>query len=117
LFDLLAAATCGLRIRPTNGIQKTPYQLWIQQAINASYNVVHAPLTASAAKLFNNSAAMNYFTTVEGFDYGYHTLLWCVCPCVVVGAVNDVNGGDARRVSCAGRWCRVVCRAGDGSTR
>ncbi len=71
------ACVAGCR-RPTNGIQKTPYQLWIQQAINASYNVVHAPLSAAAAKMFNNSAAMDFFATVEGLDYGYHNMLWWV---------------------------------------
>ena len=56
--------------RPTNGIQKTPYKLWIQQAINASYNVVHAPLTKVAAAQFNATAALQFFSTVEGLDYG-----------------------------------------------
>lgn len=61
---------------PTNGIQKTPYQQWIQQAINASYNVVHAPLSATAAAQFNATAALQWFTTVQGFDYGYYNMLW-----------------------------------------
>ncbi len=61
-----------------NGIQRTPFQLWVQQAVNASYNVVHAPLTPAAAAMFNATAAMRYFETVEGVDYGYYNMLWCV---------------------------------------
>ncbi len=76
---------------PTNGIQKTPWNLWIQQAINASYNVVHAPLTKAAAAQFNVTAALAWFETVEGFDYG------------CVPAVRFV--GWARALACTGVPC------------
>ena len=59
-----------------NGIQRTPYRQWLKQAKNASYNVVWAPLSPAAAAAFNESAASAYFFTQEGFDYGYHNLLW-----------------------------------------
>jgi len=61
---------------PTNGVQRTPYQTWIKQARAAGYNLLWAPLTPAAAKSFNSTAALEYFQTVEGFDYGYQTLLW-----------------------------------------
>jgi hypothetical protein len=38
--------------------------------------VVHAPLTAAARSQFNSSAAIDFFSSVEGLQYGYHTLLW-----------------------------------------
>ena len=61
---------------PVNGIQRHRYQDWLDLAGNASYNVVWAPLTAEAAAVFNETAAAEYFYTQEGFDYGYHNLLW-----------------------------------------
>jgi len=61
---------------PTNGVQRTPYQTWIKQAREAGYNLLWAPLTPEAAKSFNSTAALEYFQSVEGFDYGYQTLLW-----------------------------------------
>ena len=59
-----------------NGIQRTPFQLWVQQAINASYQVVHAPLTSAAAAQFNAAGAMHFFESTEGVDYGYYNMLW-----------------------------------------
>jgi len=59
-----------------NGVQKTPYQQWLNKAKAADYQVVWSPLTAEARATFNASAAIEYFDTVEGYDYGYQTLLW-----------------------------------------
>jgi len=61
---------------PTNGVQKTPYRTWLAQAKAAGYNVVHAPMSAEARKTFNASAALEWFSTVEGLDYGFHNLLF-----------------------------------------
>jgi hypothetical protein len=61
---------------PTNGIQITPFDQWIKQAIAADYNVVWAPLSAAARSKFDVAKAWKFFQTWEGFDYGYHTLLW-----------------------------------------
>lgn len=44
--------------------------------MNASYQVVHAPLNAEFAAKFNVTAALRYFATVEGVDYGYRNMLW-----------------------------------------
>lgn len=60
---------------PTNGIQKTPYKQWIVQAREAGYNLVWAPLTVEQRNRFNVSAAYEYFTSVEGVDYGYYNML------------------------------------------
>ena len=59
-----------------NGVQKTEYETWLANARKASYNVVWAPLTPEARAQFNASAALDYFATVEGFDYGYQNILW-----------------------------------------
>lgn len=61
---------------PTNGIQRTPWAQWIKQANEASYNVVHAPLSKAVAAKFNRTAALEFFATVEGLNYGYHNMLW-----------------------------------------
>jgi hypothetical protein len=61
---------------PTNGIQSTPFDQWIKQAIAADYNVVWAPLSAAARSKFDVGKAWDFYHKWEGFDYGYHTLLW-----------------------------------------
>ena len=60
----------------TNGVQKHPYNEWMVKAKAASYNVVWAPLNPTARAVFNATAALEYFSTVEGFDYGYQNILW-----------------------------------------
>jgi hypothetical protein len=61
---------------PVNGIQRTPFQDWLKNARAAGYNVVHAPLAPKYTEVFNATAALEWFRTVEGLDYGYHTMLW-----------------------------------------
>ena len=82
---------------PVNGIQRTPYvwgarlcgcvlfcshglacsfKEWIARAKNASFNVVHAPLNEENRAKFNTTAALEFFSTVEGLNYGYHNMLW-----------------------------------------
>eukprot|EP00455_Lapot_gusevi_P041013 TRINITY_DN470_c0_g1_i9.p1 TRINITY_DN470_c0_g1~~TRINITY_DN470_c0_g1_i9.p1 ORF type:complete len:554 (-),score=229.23 TRINITY_DN470_c0_g1_i9:215-1876(-) len=61
---------------PTNGIQCTPYGQWIQQAIAASYNLVHLPIRPDLAAKFNSTAAYMFFKENEGLNYGYGNLLW-----------------------------------------
>lgn len=61
---------------PTDGVQKTPYRQWLQQAQDASYQVVWAPLTEEARASYNESAAVEFFKSVEGLEYGYKTLLF-----------------------------------------
>jgi len=59
---------------PTNGIQKTPWDQWLDQAEKADYNVVHLPLSPAVAKKFNATAAIEFFNSVEGLPYGFHNL-------------------------------------------
>jgi len=61
---------------PTNGIQKTPYEKWVAQAQNASYNFVWVPLAPEISAQFNATAAAEFFSTVEGLPYGFHNFLF-----------------------------------------
>jgi len=62
---------------PTNGIQRTLYDTWVEQAHNADYNVVHLPLSAASRATFNETNAYEWFATVEGLPYGYNNMLLC----------------------------------------
>lgn len=61
---------------PKHGVMRTPYKEWLQQIQAASYNIIHAPLTSSAREKYNATAALRYFESVEGLEYGYWTQLW-----------------------------------------
>jgi len=61
---------------PTNGVQKTPYRQWMQQAIDADFQVVFAPLSDTARANYNESAAIKFFNSVQGLDYGYRNMLF-----------------------------------------
>jgi len=37
---------------------------------------VWAPLSAEARAVFNATSALEYFSSVEGYDYGYQNILW-----------------------------------------
>lgn len=97
---------------PTDGIQRTPYRTWIKQAQEASYNVVHLPLSQAARNKFDPAAARQWFTsTAEGLPYGFHNMLfsWVDLPEanypggltsqaheVLVGLVEDVDADIAQ---------------------
>lgn len=59
---------------PTNGIQATPYKLWMQQALAAGYNTVWAPLSPEKRAQFDNDAAVKQFWDLHGLDYGYENM-------------------------------------------
>jgi hypothetical protein len=61
---------------PTDGIQCTPYKTWLKQCQEADFQVVWAPLSAEASAKFNETAAVEFFKSVEGLSYGFKTLLW-----------------------------------------
>jgi len=61
---------------PTNGIQKTKWATWIQQAEDADYNMVLIPLTSTLYSQFNVTSAIAWFNQVEGLPYGYHNFLF-----------------------------------------
>jgi hypothetical protein len=61
---------------PTNGVQCTPWNTWIEQCRNASFNLVHVPLSPQYRDMYNATAAYEYFLTVQGMPYGYHNFLF-----------------------------------------
>jgi hypothetical protein len=61
---------------PTNGVQCTPFQTWLEQARAASYNFVHVPLSPEMRAKYNATSAYEFFKTVEGLPYGYHNFLF-----------------------------------------
>jgi len=61
---------------PQHGIQRTPWDQWLKWAENASFNVVHLPLSADARANFDEKAATEWFLSVEGLPYGYHNFLY-----------------------------------------
>jgi hypothetical protein len=61
---------------PVNGIQCTLWPQWIKQAREAGFNLVHAPLSPENRAKFNETAALEFFQSVNGTDYGYRNMLW-----------------------------------------
>jgi len=61
---------------PTDGVQCTEYTQWLAQAKSAGFQVTHAPLSPTYRAMFNETAAWNYFKTVEGFEYGFYNQFW-----------------------------------------
>eukprot|EP01126_Amoeba_proteus_P058854 TRINITY_DN7645_c0_g1_i1.p1 TRINITY_DN7645_c0_g1~~TRINITY_DN7645_c0_g1_i1.p1 ORF type:complete len:529 (-),score=93.89 TRINITY_DN7645_c0_g1_i1:153-1739(-) len=57
---------------PTNGVQCTLWDEWLDLAEKANYNVVHLPLDPEVAKLFSSSDAIKFFKSVAGLPYGFH---------------------------------------------
>jgi hypothetical protein len=76
MVDKVCESTIADSYWPTDWIQKTPYETWIKQAIAADYLVVWAPLSDEARKNYNETAAVEYFKSQEGYDYGFQTMLW-----------------------------------------
>jgi len=61
---------------PVNGVQCTPFDTWRKLYNKATYHVTHAPLSKAARAKFNATAALQYFDTVNGVDYGYFNFLF-----------------------------------------
>lgn len=61
---------------PTDHVQKTPYEMWLKQARDADFQVVWVPLNDAAKDMYNETAAIQWFNSQEGFDYGFKTLIW-----------------------------------------
>jgi hypothetical protein len=61
---------------PTDHVQKTPYRTWLKQAEEADFQVVWSPLTPQARLKYNDTAALEFFNSVEGLNYGFKTMLW-----------------------------------------
>jgi hypothetical protein len=61
---------------PKHGIQRNTYKQWVEWANNAGFNVAVLPLKPELAAKFNETAAYEWFKTVEGLPYGYHNFLF-----------------------------------------
>eukprot|EP01102_Stenamoeba_stenopodia_P022692 TRINITY_DN9549_c0_g1_i4.p1 TRINITY_DN9549_c0_g1~~TRINITY_DN9549_c0_g1_i4.p1 ORF type:complete len:568 (+),score=96.16 TRINITY_DN9549_c0_g1_i4:72-1775(+) len=73
----ICESTTNSHYWPTNGIQKTPYKQWIQQALAADYQVVHLPLSPQYQAIFNETSAIAWVNEVLGMPYGFHNMLFC----------------------------------------
>lgn len=73
---VVCEATTNSSYWPTNGVQCTPYQTWVNQVHVSSQNVVYLPIRDDMSAKFNSTAAYEFFLAHEGNDYGYHNLLW-----------------------------------------
>lgn len=61
---------------PKHGIQRNKFSQWVQWAKNAGFNVVVLPLAPEYRAIFNETAVIEWFKTVEGLPYGYHNFLF-----------------------------------------
>lgn len=61
---------------PKHNIQRNKFSDWIQYAKNCDFHVVHLPLSPEARAKFNETAAYEFFQTVEGDPYGYYNFLF-----------------------------------------
>lgn len=58
------------------GITRTPYHTWIKYANRYNFCVVLLPLKPEIRVKFNSTAALNYFTSMQGTPYGWHNFLY-----------------------------------------
>lgn len=61
---------------PNDGVQMTPYSVWVHRADVLGMSVLLAPLSAKYRARFNTSAAWEYFRSKEGLGFGLQTVLW-----------------------------------------
>ncbi|CAI2364269.1 unnamed protein product [Moneuplotes crassus] len=61
---------------PKHNIQRNTYKQWVEWARNCDFNVAILPLRDELRAKFNNTAALEFFETVEGMPYGYHNFLF-----------------------------------------
>jgi len=62
---------------PPYGIIRTPWDRWLQQAINATFMVSVLPLDAAHSAKFDTTAFWQWFATVQGQPYGMDTFMYC----------------------------------------
>lgn len=61
---------------PTSGLQRTPWDLWMKRAEDASFHVSWLPLSDEARAAFDSDAAREFYFETEGLPYGYHNFLF-----------------------------------------
>jgi hypothetical protein len=66
---------------PPYGIITHKYEDWVPLAVKAGYHVGVLPVTQAYADSFNETAYWNWFESVQGMPYGYHTMLFSFLVC------------------------------------
>ncbi|CAI2364448.1 unnamed protein product [Moneuplotes crassus] len=61
---------------PKHKIQRNTYKQWVEWARNCDFIVAILPLKDEYRAKFNNTAALEFFESVEGMPYGYHNFLF-----------------------------------------
>ena len=61
---------------PKHKIQRNKYKQWVQFAKNCDFQVAVLPLKDEFREKFNETAALEWFESVEGMPYGYHNFLF-----------------------------------------
>lgn len=61
---------------PVFGIQRTPWDEWIQLARARDYNTIWLPLKDDIAAKFDEKAAQDWFFQTEGLPYGFHNFIY-----------------------------------------
>jgi hypothetical protein len=67
--------TCSYWPQPEN-VMKTQWDKWISDAIAAEYMVSIFPLSPENQKKFNETAALEFFKSVEGHPYGFSNFIF-----------------------------------------
>lgn len=60
---------------PIRRIQRNRWSEWIKYAEEADYSVVYMPLSDEKRKIFNETAAQEFFYKTQGLPYGFHNIL------------------------------------------
>jgi len=58
------------------GIIRTPFKQWLEQAKHAKYSVDMLILSDEYQQRFNDHKANEFFKSVQGLPYGYHTFIY-----------------------------------------
>jgi len=61
---------------PPYGVISTPYRQWMQQAVQADYQIAFLQLRDEYRALFDEQKAINWFNSVQGTPYGYHNFIF-----------------------------------------
>lgn len=61
---------------PRTGLQMNKFSNWIKWAENASFMVCLLPLKPEVREIFNETAVLDWFKTVEGTPYGFHNFIF-----------------------------------------
>lgn len=58
------------------GIQRTPYEKWMEYAVKADYNVAHIPLRKDLADKYDEEKVWEFFKEVQGMPFGFRNMIF-----------------------------------------